>query len=516
MCFTSTGSILRASVYITLLQLWSASLTAQILQPDRLEIPLSRHEANFEVIPAQEDGLFLHRRISRLEEDFVELIKLDTSFTRQWQGYLRIDPKFELMGKRKQEDHLYLLFRHREIMRKDLKLFVVEQNSGTYVQHTIRNYIPFVPTDFLITGEGALVGGYVNNVPVVIFYQFKTGVAKILPGLLNEAGELTQIKVNENGAFDVLISARNIAGNRTIWIKHYDPEGTLLYQTPLKTDYNKHLIFARSVSAGGDNQLIAGTYGNRRSEYSKGIFIAAIDASGSQQIRYYNYGDLENFFKYMRVKREQRIKDRIERRRIKGKKIRFNYRFIVHEIVPYNDQFVMLGEAFYPKYVNNDPRFNTGMFFYPGRSGIMQNGRLFDGYHYTHAVVMGFDQRGKLLWDNSFEINDVKTFSLEQFVKLEFQSDKIALLYLFENKIRTKIIVGDKVIEGKTAEPIRTLSLDEVTRKERHSEDKSRLDYWYRDYFYAYGVQQILNREYGERRVFFLNKISYSNRNHQN
>jgi hypothetical protein len=123
---------------------------------------------------------------------------------------------------------------------------------------------------------------------------------------------------------------------------------------------------------------------------------------------------------------------------------------------------------------------------------------------------MGFNEDGKLLWDNSFEINDVKTYTLEQFVKLEVFPDRLALMYLFENQIRTKIIQDDLVLEGKSVDPIRTFREKEVVRKERHNENK--LEYWYENFLYAYGVQDIVN-DSGDgplkRRVFFINKVHY-------
>ena len=104
---------------------------------------------------------------------------------------------------------------------------------------------------------------------------------------------------------------------------------------------------------------------------------------------------------------------------------------------------------------------------------------------------MGFDLNGKLLWDNSFEINDVRTFTLEQFVKLEVQQDRIALLYLFDNELRTKIIKNNEVLEGKTIEPIKTMRKMNIVKKDQT--DFNKLDYWYSDFFFAYGVQEITN-----------------------
>lgn len=515
MFFTSIASIrlmpIRLTSILALGVLVNFTAVAQILQPDRIEIPLAKNESGYEIAPMADNGMFLYRTLAINDNRLIELVKLDTSFSREWQGYLNYEKEFELIAKRHRDEKLHFLLRNIDIRRKGMLIFQIDEKDGTYQKHLVKNYIPFVPTEFQVSTTAAIIGGYYNNVPVVLHYSFETQKSKVIPGLLNEAGELTQIEVHEDGGFNILISAFTPAGHRTIWIKQYDPDGNLIFQMPLKTDGNKHLLFGRSIFTGNASQLIAGTYGNRRSEYSKGLFLASIDPDGHEQIRYYNYGDLQNFFKFLKVKREKRIKDRIERRKERGKKVRFNYRFIIHEIVPYKDQFVLLGEAFYPKYVTVDHRFSSGFFYYGVTPAMMSNrGRIFDGFRYTHAVVMGFDSQGRLLWDNTFEINDVKTFTLEQFVKLETQPDKIALLYLFDNQIRSKIIEGSNVIEGKTIEPIRILE-GETLLRDRQNASKSRLNYWYKDNFYAYGIQQLASGPQGERTVFYVNKVSFAN-----
>lgn len=510
MYFTSTRWWQNSLLYILLLTLTTVIPGhAQLEQSLRFEVPLGSLEKKFDVIPTQDDGLYLQRRVSLPEGDQMEIARLDTTFRTVWRGYLPIGKSAQLMGTRTDNEYLYLLFRLHEPSTKDLTLYAVDQAQGNFIRYTIKNFIPFVPSEFQVAPQAAIIGGYFNRIPVVIYFPFVEQKTRVLPGLLNEAGELTQIKTYTDGSFDVLISARNIQGQQTIWIKNYDPEGNLMRNLPLEPEGNKHLIFARSVKTNNAMQIVAGVYGGRNSDYSKGIFIASIDPSGLQHLKYYNYGDLENFFKYMKAKREQRVRDRISRRKIKGKKIRFNYRFLVHEIIPYNNQYVLLGEAFYPKYITVD-RAAYGGFFSPytlSRSAMVRDGRVFDGYRYTHAVVMGFDNDGGLIWDNSFEINDVKTFTLEQFVKIKPQPDKIALLYLFENQLRTKTIKDNSVIEGKTSEPLKTRSAREIARME--NDNIGKLEYWYADYFFAWGVQEIVSPESGKRRVFFINKISY-------
>lgn len=485
---------------------------AQVMQTERFEVPINHKSEHFDIVPSSEYGLFLYRHLAGVKDDQIQLVKLDTAFQEQWGGFMAAPRNYRIMGTKAFTNKLFVLLRYKDYTKNDMVLYAVTENDGRYTQYQIKSYIPFTPTEFQITGDAAIIGGYYNRIPVVLHFSFLHQRSKVLPGLFSEAGELTQIKAHDDGSFDVLISAKNLQKQRTIWIKSYDPEGSLLRNLALQPDDNKHLIFGRSLKTDGNKQIVAGVYGNRSSEFSRGLFIATIDPRGYEQIKYYNFADLKNFFQYMRANREKRIKNRIERKKIKGKKIRFNYRFLVHELVPYQDQFVLLGEAFYPRYVTAD-RGHFGFFspYYGVMPGSMiQNGRVFDGYHYTHAVVMGFNEDGKLLWDNSFEINDVKTYTLEQFVKLEVLPDRLALMYVFENHIRTKIIQNEVVLEGKSVDPIRTLRENEVVRNEKNATNK--LEYWYNNYLYAYGVQDVVTpADQGSfrRKVFYINKVYY-------
>jgi hypothetical protein len=307
------------------------------------------------------------------------------------------------------------------------------------------------------------------------------------------------------------VSAKNFEHKRCLWIRNYTEEGDLIKTTVLEPSINRNLIFGRSVKMPNDAQVVAGVYGSKNGEYSRGVFVAEINQVGEYAINYYNFSELQNFFSYMKVRREQRVKERIERRKIKGKKSRFNYRLMVNEVVPYGDQYIMLGEAFYPHYsYTNTQSSSIGIpQFYS--NPLMRGDRIFDGYQYTHSIVIGFDANGKLKWDNSFEINDVRTFELQQIVKISPADNRIVLLYLHNNLIRSKIIKDDQVLEGKTADPVKSKFETDVV-KEKDTES-SKLDYWYSQHFFASGVQKVRNQltgnESGYRKVFFINKLKY-------
>lgn len=509
-CSISTRSRLTETLCAILIFLVAHKDYAQIAQPDRYEISLGENEPGYRIAPAYTSGLILHRFVHNTRSNFLEIIRLDTAFTELWKGSVVLGRNRMFSGARADKEHIYFLFS--QLTASTFELLKMNQENGTYRKYEINSFIRFNATEFQVTDSAALIGGYFNRVPLVLYFNFFNHQSRVLPGLLNEDGELTQVKVFDDGTFQVLISGRNYQRQKTIWIKNYQPDGSLIDNYALEPEENMGLIFGRSTRSVNNMQILSGVFGHRNSEYSRGLFIASIDPTGLQQMKYYNFGDLQNFFNYMKAKRTNRIKERIERRKIRGKKIRFNYRFLIHEVIEYEDQFIVLGEAFFPQYTSVSSASYRGFFsprvFYG--NPMIRGDQIFDGYRYTHAIIIGFDKDGNLLWDNSFEINDVKTYTLEQFVRFEVHDEKIVLIYLYDNQIRTKIIRDNNVLEGQTIDPIRTLYDNDVLVKERRN--TSQLDYWYDNYFYAFGVQEIENEAAPEtvkkRRVFFVNKVN--------
>lgn len=491
------------SGFTSLLYLYSLIGFAQLQQSNRFEIELGIREPEYGVSSTKTNGALLYRSVTYKKKDYLELIQVDTSFKSQWQAQLPLEKKFILAHQRTANQTQYLLCYNKEFTTINFHLYAVNLTDGSFNKYTIENLIPFLPTHFEVTTHGALVGGYyIGRIPVVIFFGFNTLKTSVLPGLFNEPGELLQISVNSDKSFQVLIGAKNFMKQKTIWIKYYDPSGTLRQNTALKPEEGTSMLFGKAIKTENNNLVIAGTYGNRTSEYSSGIFIATLNAQGEQNQYLYSFADLENFFSYMKAKRQKRIKEKIDRKKIKGKKIKLQYRLLVHELVFQNNQYLLLGEAFYPVYKRDD-RYNYGL------ATSYAIPYIFDGYRYTHAIVIGFNKQGELQWDNSFEINDIKTLTLEQFVKMDAKPDKIALLYLFDNRIRTKVLQGNKVLEEKNYSQ---LNLDyQVDKAEVDDSDIRKLEYWYDGNFLAYGVERPPSRTMSRsrQRLFFINKVSH-------
>ncbi len=501
-----------AGRYILMLIGWWMVISPSIAQlqlPNRFEELIQRDEDIFEPVSVEEYGIILYREVKNTEtriERKYQVILVDTTLNKVWEENYYVHLRYIQIGFEYYGKYFYMLFqRNIESLKADL--FVVRINLETREkdEFLIERDYELELSEFEVLGNTLIFGGYTKNLPAVIIYKFGEKPPKALPGFYIEKSRILHLETEDDKQiFNVLIQYRTKKGNQSISFKTFDENGEILKNVNLMPSEEKSLLFGRIITLEGNINLVVGTYTRGRSDMSRGIFIARISPEGDQIINYYNYADLKNFFNYMKARRRKRVTERIERRKIKGKKNRFNYRLLVHEVVPWKGRFIMVGEAFYPKY-DHSLYYGYGTPYY-GTSSM-----AFEGYKYTHAVVLGFDRRGRLIWDNSFEINDVLSDRLDQYVHLSISNEEIALLYLYDNELRSKIIKGNEVVEGKTYNEL-NLSFEYEIIGDNNSK-LSGLEKWYKGSLFAYGVYRVRNPERVKispsQEIFFINKIVY-------
>ena len=340
---------------ILVVQLCTFKSFGQLQQPQRLELVMDDGEKeDYRVVSANTRGLIVYRQVKNTETKMdrkYKVILIDTALNKVWEESYFIHLKYIQIGFEYADNYFYLLFqRNTESLKAEL--FVMRINLDTRISETFlieRDYAMEL-SEFEVLGNTLIFGGYANNLPSIITYKFGQIQARALPGFYNEKSQIQHMETDdERRIFNVLEAYRTKDGRKTISFKSFNENGDLIKNINLMPSDDKSLLFGRAISLDNNVDLIVGTYTRKRSDMSRGIFLARISQEGDQEINYYNYADLKNFFSYMKAKREKRLKERIERRKIKGKKNKFNYHLLVHEVVPWEGRFIMIGEAFYTK-----------------------------------------------------------------------------------------------------------------------------------------------------------------------
>lgn len=501
--------IILFSIFISL----SYSLLGQISQPLRYEIEIEDFNNDYYIVSAQEEGLFVFKELDKKTDnnEYVwEIIRLDTSLQEINRREVVIDKKFSFRGYSYDNGKFVMLFQEGIDFAKDLLFLTFSLNGETFQSYLYENLVPINLTEFEVKNDAVVFGGNVNTRTVVMMYNFNAEKGIVLPGFYNDRSSLLQIVTDTDDEWIRIITSDRMQNKRFgITVRAFNTMGGQVFTNELLAKDDFSLTDGRIVNSSEGGNLLAGTYSIRsRTETSRGIYVADFDKIEKDQINYYNYGDLQNFFNYMKERRKERVLKRIARKKVKGRKLKFSYRLFVQDIIKQNNENILIGEAYYPTYSNNTYSHGFSSYSYnPFTNG--RSTQVFDGYKYTHAVIIAFDDNGKLLWDNSFEINDLKSFQLEEHVQLAFLKNEIVMLYLYDQQLKIKVIKNNEIVEGKYTEDLKLMyDSDEM---KSNDEELEGLEHWHGNNFYAYGVNKVKNlRDENiklNRKVFFINKI---------
>lgn len=484
-------------------------------QPNRVEFDITNSSyEDYVVYSCEEEGLSIYHQTEHKNKDgyLYEFMRMDTTLNLVYRREFYLPFASRIIGYDYSPGFMYYLLREKPYRQEELLVIRMDLVKGDTSRFSINTVFPVNLTQFEVVGSTILLGGYANHKPVIIRYNLFDQRPQVVPGFYADYSELLRLETDDRlRTFTVTMSEKTPDKRNTISVRSFTESGEMIRNILLRPEDGKGLLNGAPARLEHGKQFIAGTYGHKRSTYSRGLYVATVTDDGSQKIDYYNYGDLENFFSYMRVKREQRIKEKIKRRKVMGKRVKFNYRLLVHDIIEDGDHYLLFGEAYYPKYSNYSGYDRFGGATYGGRYNNSYFNPNFLGYKYTHAVVMAFDKAGKILWDNSFEINDITSYDLQQFVNLSARQDEVVLLYNFENVIRSKIIKSDQIVEGKTFNDVKLTFEDDEARD--NDKQIGGLEQWYGRSFYTYGIQDIKNLRDTtvklNRKVFYINKVVY-------
>ena len=502
-------------VLILILSAWSVCLYSQkkkqretssfVEQPNRIEFTMNDATSNYHLISGKEDGILVVEEGEKLtggEYPWTYYLA-DTTLTLIWTRVYSIPFEAQYVGYDYFEGKFYLLFNVSKYRSQDYMLQEIDLVTGAETRYDMNTVFPITMTEFEVIGENAIFGGYTNFRPVILTYNFLEKKPRVIPGFYENFTELQGLITDDDYQTFTTIQSDRLPNKRfTIRAKTFTSGGDLIQDNTIVQSDNKNLIDGTATSFFGGFQYIAGTFSKRSNDYSRGIYLCKFVNGRQHFIKYYEFADLTNFFGFMSAKREQRVKERIRKKKEKGRNPIFNYRLLVHDMIQHGDEFIMVAEAYYPRYSS----YNSSPFATYARLSP-----TFLGYTYTHAMVVGFDRNGNLLWDHSFEIENADTYFLTEYVTVDVINDEIVLSYLKDHVINTKFVRGHEILEGKTYNPVKlTFDMDQVKSKNQGQEGMKN---WFGHTMYAYGSQRISNDGSSpgqeSRFVFYINKIQY-------
>jgi len=362
--------------------------------------------------------------------------------------------------------------------------------------------------NMLANGDNIYIAGAVKKVPTVCIIDSKSGdvsdfdmvVDNVKPKKVKIMFAEVLPESNEIVYYIMHDYKRKIA---ELTAKIYTAEGKLKNSIVINEEGDRKISGIRGVNLGENQYAFVGSYGlNYSPETSVGICYFRAENDKMKVSKYFNYLDFQNYLKFLPEKVQERINKKKDRKEARGKELEFTTGTIFHPLQVTSDGVVVLTECYYATY-------RTVTTFSNGRATTTQ---VFDGYQYTHGVLVKITDDGNAAWDNIFALSpQTKPYYPRTFITLNQDiSKEINMVYSTGLNIYRK-----SVNLGGTTRSTDDKKID-VTDKDgdKVKYSFSNVEYWYDNYFLMYGYQKIKNTERDEngkkvREVLFMNKIEF-------
>jgi hypothetical protein len=525
----------------------------------RKEVEVESYGDAFYVLATGKDGLVLFNEADTSSGSFKEKIweftKFTADFTQIWQRDITVHNR--LVYERRYWDgtflHVLLLD---ERVRGKRKFSIVTLHAETGELTKTDGVIPFnlKVNEFSVIRNYAYIGGE-SQMGKLESYGRSAAAAVVIPlffGLMEYPEKMVLTRVNvESGKVETLPFDYK-SESRVVGLSPYELTRTMATVIEHSPKYKKNRIYVKEyageklirnveVNPKGDNRLISGrivhlnrheflvvgTYGapyyqqklltrfnhwlfkTRIEGGAQGIYVAKFAYRGQQRfIRYYSFTKFANFFEAFGEKTEKKIKKKAKRKEKRGKELILDFQFLLHDIIELGDEYLFVAESYRPEYrpaYSYDPL--TGGNFTQGR-------QVFAGYRYTHAIAAGIDQEtGVMQWDNSFPIWNILSFNLKERVQVlpDLEDTTVTMVYNYGGALLSRTIQEGQVVASQQIKGMRTeFFTDRIDENYR-----SDLEYWYDNYFLAWGYQRITNKAEGvfsgkrKRTVFYFYKVGF-------
>ncbi|CAG5086301.1 hypothetical protein [Parvicella tangerina] len=410
----------------------------------------------------------------------------------------------------KTDDKFYNLFVNSKKKSNEVTIVEVDQKTLKTKETIAKLPEKAFAKRFLVVGNIALISGSLKKEEFLVTVNLNTGKHEIVPLTFSQLAGCKRVKVNSISKIfgsdeTLLFISGYLKKDKKVLVVTLDEKGQKKNEFVISDDLEKTVVSISGTKTGNDEFIFTGTYNSKSKVTSEGLYVCKTVGNSVDFVNFINYLDLSNFTSYLPEKKQAKIEKKKKKKKAKGKELTIDYFVASHHVINMNDGYLYIGECYYPTY-RSEMR-TTYVNGKPTTTYVT----VFDGYQYTHAVLVKYDKEGNKVWDEIFDMSiSHKPFYVKRFIHIaDEKQESLKLAYATGSRIYSKEFDWDgKLIREETSEEIGS---DEEGDKVKYT--TSSMIFWYDNYFLSYGSQKIKNKESDKvkrkRIVYFLTKIKF-------
>ena len=483
-----TKRIMNKTIYFLLFLLCSTVSRAQVTA--RVEFPYREYKDTY-TTPMGEYGVLEQMFDKKTQDDkrWFKIQHYNTNLKLVATDSMLISKDMELYTCESDREICYSILRE-----SDDSFLIVAYNTNTHKTNVIEGEY---------THKGSMRSLCIEN-GYLVFSSTQKKIERIgIVNLKNGDTKYSDIHIDgvrdkkifilENTIIDGEINSL-VKVEENVYLMRFGLDGSTRSRILLTKDMKEYICNA-SVSKSGGKYFLTGTYTNKKEGMAQGIYFAQLEGDKFKFIKFYNFLNLKNFTEYMSSKKKAKVERRKEKAEKNGKEYSLNYHIASHKIMSENGYYYYLGEAYYPTYTTT-------------RDGFGGVYATFNGYFYTHAVLVKFDKQGNIVWDNCFKMEPrEKPFFVKAFVSASLKGNNVSTVFTDGKRLTSKLFRNSdgEVVKDRNTEILETIGDGESIKRARYTDSM----HWYDENFIVHGNQTVKNSKTNERRrVRYISKYT--------
>lgn len=473
-----------------------ASLHAQVVLEERLQLYLLGEGKQYGVVPIAEKGLVIFNETRNYNSSSKlrwEITQLDTMLQLQSKSFFESENNFKISQVKYHSEFIYLLFQDLNVPMKSA--FFVRGNvfDNNFEIFELKDFLPDKIIGLEILGNSLFLIGLNDRRPTVLKYKYGDPRPQVLRGLSPDKTELlnTALVPGHNLIQITTRMKKNRSGNGILIIKQFDEMGNIQKDIVIESTRGHNLLNCRASTDKAGDVCVVGTFSYGNSKMSNGIFTLVHDGKNVHPAYFYEYGNLHNYFNYLSSKERDKIIKKYKLEDSSSKSSKYKDNQVPREIVRTDQGWVYLGEIV--NYTEKNSRLYGNMW-------------QMEYYTYSHALVLGIGIDGKLKWDNSMGLNDLTTDSEIQQTNFDVLKDQMVLFYQKDSNIFYEIMQGSRPTDVYGNLNLFNASSGNYSQNQVNGTILP----WYKHKYIAFGSYHSMGNENENNKYFYVNKIAVS------
>ena len=515
------------SIILSILLCSSILVFSQKASVVRMEVPSALESGTFQVETLGTDGIMIFYESNEISSEYQRkwyFGLFDTKLNQVWLKFIPLNDGIQFLISTRRDHMLHLLFRSLESGKPDNDSYaIVSYNIKTQAFSNISGTIPQNAeiVGFEVIDDKACIGlNLKKNNTDILFVNLNNGEIEVETIESDNESYLETIAVDPlNKHF--YIQVKYVKDKRYLEDKiiRYSRSGKKETSYSISNQEGLKLLRNFIFMPVKDNKLtILGTFDmitgkmvslkdlkDDTEAKSVGMFFLQYEDDVQKTLKYYDFLNFDNIYgsmegremSYSKNKGQNEEDEKLE------KSLSAFFHFQSPSVIKKNDQYIFTVEIYKPYY-----RSETQMDYdFYGRP-MPRSYNIFDGYQFYDLIIASLSEKGDLIWNNDFEIKNMRTFFLEKHVAIFQDEDFLSMAYVNDGKLFSQTIDGPVDLNKEEIAIETQFSKDRVTEDENNS-----IVHWFDHFFLIYGYQKLKNRSLGDqsiRTVFYANKVAFN------